>query len=63
MNNFEKLTENELKELKGALYALDMIADDDLLNRNLNPGCYCQYKDHSVIRNVNSSTGCMCVCS
>lgn len=62
MNSFEKLNENELKELKGALYALDMMAEEDVINKNIVKDCICSYRNMSAISNLNSFDSCQCVC-
>lgn len=61
MKDFEKLNENELKELKGALYALDMVADD-ILNKNSTDNCKCTYNNQALITNDNSVSTCKCNC-
>lgn len=64
-NNFKKLNKQELNELKGGnIYNLD---DDslELPKRNVNTTgyCSCNYKDTSVIKNINRVTTCICSCN
>lgn len=56
------LTDQELDELLGGSFD-QLMEPGDITNANESASCICQYKNTSVILNLNKVGGCQCLCN